>query len=295
MQLTLHQFTWGTHVRHAQSNLESYMKLATYVHKGVSRAGVVEAGEIFPLLQDMLSTIVGGQTQVAEGASVLLSDIALQPPLLNPPRIFGIGLNYVEHAAESQMKVQDVPTVFMKLTSSITGPEMPIFLPPQATQPDYEAELAVVIGKGGRNIAATAWEEHVFGYTILNDVSARGVQLATTQWTLGKSFPSFTPLGPWIVTADEVGDPHALDIECVVAGETLQSANTRDLIFRIPALIEYISSITPLEPGDIISTGTPPGVGLGRTPQRWLKPDEDVVITIEKIGSLRNRTVAVER
>ena len=271
------------------------MKLVTYIHEGILRTGVVREGEVFPLVQDILSTIAGRHTHLAEGASVLLSDVTLQPPLLNPPRIFGIGLNYVEHAAESKMKVQDVPTVFMKLTSSITGPEMQIFLPPQATQPDYEAELAVVIGKGGHNIAAAAWEEYVFGYTILNDVSARGVQLATTQWTLGKSFPSFTPLGPWIVTADEVGDPHVLNIECVVAGETLQSANTRDLIFRIPALIEYISSVTPLEPGDIISTGTPPGVGLGRTPQRWLKPEEDVVITIEKIGSLRNRTVAVER
>src|SRR5271154_2564839 len=195
------------------------MKLVTFIHEGVSRAGVVEEGEVFPLEQGMLSTIAGGQTHVAEGASVLLSDVTLQPPLLNPPRIFGIGLNYVEHAAESRMKVQDVPTVFLKLTSSITGPEMPIFLPPQATQPDYEAELAVVIGKGGHNIAAAAWEKYVFGYTILNDVSARGVQLATTQWTLGKSFPSFTPLGPWIVTKDEVPDPHELDIKLTLSGE----------------------------------------------------------------------------
>jgi len=164
-----------------------------------------------------------------------------------------------------------------------------------SSQPDYEAEMAVVIGKTARRVAAADWQQYVFGYTILNDVSARDVQLATSQWTLGKSFPTFTPMGPAIVTADEVPDPHALAIKLSIDGETLQDANTRDLIFRIPALIEYISAITPLEPGDIISTGTPQGVGLGRTPQRWLKPGEEVVIEIEKLGTLRNRTTAQKR
>jgi 2-keto-4-pentenoate hydratase/2-oxohepta-3-ene-1,7-dioic acid hydratase in catechol pathway len=132
----------------------------------------------------------------------------------------------------------------------------------------------------------------VFGYTIVNDVSARDVQLATSQWTLGKSFPTFTPMGPVIVSKDEVPDPHALDIRLAIDGEVLQDANTRDLIFRIPQLIEYVSGITPLEAGDLISTGTPEGVGLGRTPKRWLRPDEAMVITIEKIGELRNTTRA---
>jgi 2-keto-4-pentenoate hydratase/2-oxohepta-3-ene-1,7-dioic acid hydratase in catechol pathway len=132
----------------------------------------------------------------------------------------------------------------------------------------------------------------VFGYTIVNDVSARGVQLATSQWTLGKSFPTFTPIGPWIVTADEIADPHNLDIRLTLNDEVMQSANTRDLIFKIPDLIAHISSIVPLEAGDVISTGTPPGVGLGRNPQRWLLPDETMIIEIEGIGTLRNRTRA---
>ena len=210
--------------------------------------------------------------------------------MVRPPRVFGIGLNYREHAAESKMAVQSVPTVFMKLASSVVGPDADVLLPPEATQPDYEAELGVVIGKPGHRIDASEWQEHVFGYTVVNDVSARGVQLATSQWTLGKSFPSFTPMGPWIVTQDEVVDPHSLDIHLTLNGEVMQSANTRDLIFRIPQLIAYLSSIVPLEAGDVISTGTPPGVGLGRDPQRWLQPDEAMVIEIESIGILRNRT-----
>jgi 2-keto-4-pentenoate hydratase/2-oxohepta-3-ene-1,7-dioic acid hydratase in catechol pathway len=220
-------------------------------------------------------------------------EVRLLAPLTRPPRIFGIGLNYQEHAAESKMKVQEVPTVFLKLPSSITGPNTNILLPAEATQPDYEAELAVVVGRGGYRIPPEDWERYVFGYTIVNDVSARGVQLATSQWTLGKSFATFTPMGPWIVTKDEIRDPHSLSIRLTLSGEVMQSANTRDLIFRIPQLISYISGIVALEPGDVISTGTPPGVGLGRTPQRWLLPDEEMCIEIEGIGSLRNFTKSI--
>jgi 2-keto-4-pentenoate hydratase/2-oxohepta-3-ene-1,7-dioic acid hydratase in catechol pathway len=226
------------------------------------------------------------------GEEVPLSKVTLLAPLQRPPRIFGIGLNYREHAAESKMAVQSVPTVFLKLSSSITGPDSDVLLWPGATQPDYEAELAVVIGKPGYRILKDDWREHVFGYTIVNDVSARGVQLATSQWTLGKSFPTFTPMGPWIVTADEIEDPHKLDIRLTLNDEVMQSANTRDLIFKVPDLIAYISGIVPLEAGDVISTGTPPGVGLGRNPQRWLLPDETMTIEIEGIGTLRNRTRA---
>jgi 2-keto-4-pentenoate hydratase/2-oxohepta-3-ene-1,7-dioic acid hydratase in catechol pathway len=190
------------------------------------------------------------------------------------------------------MEIPAVPTVFLKLASAIVGPGAPIVLPKNSNQPDYEAELAVVIGKGGFRIAAEAWKEHVFGYTILNDVSARDVQLATSQWTLGKSFPTFCPMGPAIVTADAIADPHALDIRLSIDGVEMQHSNTRELIFRIPELIEYISSITPLEAGDVISTGTPQGVGLGRRPQRWLKPGETVTVSVEGLGTLVNRTVA---
>ena len=221
-----------------------------------------------------------------------LSSVNLIAPIPRPPRIFAIGLNYQKHAAESNMQVQRVPTVFMKLSSSVVGPNHPIVLPKISSQPDYEAEFGVVIGKPGYQISAARAFDHVFGYTIVNDVSARDIQLATSQWTLGKSFPTFTPLGPAITTADEVPDPHALRISLTINGETLQDSNTSDLIFKIPALIEHLSHLTPLEAGDIISTGTPEGVGLGRKPQRCLKPNEEVIITIEKLGSLRNPTVA---
>jgi 2-keto-4-pentenoate hydratase/2-oxohepta-3-ene-1,7-dioic acid hydratase in catechol pathway len=232
------------------------------------------------------------QAKLAKAPRLPLESVKLHAPIQRPPRIFGIGLNYQKHADESKMPVQKVPTVFMKLSSSVVGPDHPIILPRISTQPDYEAEFGVVIGKPGYQIAAEDWQQYVFGYTIVNDVSARDIQLSTSQWTLGKSFPTFTPIGPAITTADEVSDPHSLSIRLTIDGETLQDSNTNDLIFKIPALIAYISSTTPLEAGDIISTGTPEGVGLGRDPKRWLKPNEEVIVTIEKLGSLRNRTVA---
>jgi 2-keto-4-pentenoate hydratase/2-oxohepta-3-ene-1,7-dioic acid hydratase in catechol pathway len=232
------------------------------------------------------------RADAAKLARLPLSSVKLLAPIQRPPRIFAIGLNYQKHADESNMPVQKVPTVFMKLSGSVVGPDQPIVLPKISTQPDYEAEFAFVIGKPGYQIPASSAMDHVFGYTIVNDVSARDIQLATSQWTLGKSFPSFCPLGPAIVTADEVPDPHTLAISLTIYGETLQSSNTNDLIFKIPALIAHLSSLTPLEAGDIVSTGTPEGVGLGRTPKRWLKPNEEVIVTIEKLGSLRNRTVA---
>jgi len=275
------------------------MRLLRYRGKdGAVRAGVTRGdGSIHPLPvrggDDALAYIASGGAMRPGVETVALEEVTLLAPLERPPRIFGIGLNYREHAAESKMVVQSVPTVFMKLASSITGPDTDVLLPPEATEPDYEGELAVVIGEGGYRIAASDWERHVFGYTIVNDVSARGVQLATSQWTLGKSFRTFTPMGPWIVTRDEVGDPHELEIKLTLSGEVMQHANTRDMIFRVPELIAYLSSIIELEPGDVISTGTPPGVGLGRTPKRWLKDGEDMVIEIEKIGTLRNRMRAV--
>jgi 2-keto-4-pentenoate hydratase/2-oxohepta-3-ene-1,7-dioic acid hydratase in catechol pathway len=275
------------------------MKLLRYRGKdGAVRAGVTRGdGKIHPLPvrggDDALAYIASDGAMRPGVETVAIEDVTLLAPLAQPPRIFAIGLNYREHAAESKMAVQSVPTVFMKLASSITGPDTEVLLPSEATEPDYEAELAVVIGEGGYRIAANDWERHVFGYTIVNDVSARGVQLATSQWTLGKSFRTFAPMGPWIVTRDEVGDPHELEIKLTLSGEVMQHANTRDLIFRVPELIAYLSSIVELESGDVISTGTPPGVGLGRTPKRWLKDGEEMAIEIEKIGTLCNRTRVV--
>lgn len=247
---------------------------------------------VLSLIEAGPAALSAAKAAIATAPRVPLSEITLLAPIPRPPRIFAIGLNYASHAAESKMAVQKVPTVFMKLSSAVTGPDQPIVLPKISSQPDYEAELAVVIGKPGYQIDAAKAMEHVLGYTICNDVSARDIQLSTSQWTLGKSFPTFSPLGPAIVTADEIPDPHTLDISLSINGEVLQSANTRDLIFKIPALIEYISSTTPLEAGDIISTGTPEGVGLGRNPQRWLKPGENVCITVERIGQLQNPTAA---
>lgn len=165
------------------------------------------------------------------------------------------------------MPIPSIPTIFTKFGTSVVGPGDTVVLPKKTAQPDYEAEFAFVIGKGGRNIPADSWQEHVFGYMNVNDVSARDIQLATSQWVMGKTFDTFCPMGPWIVTADEIADPHNLDISITVSGEVLQHSNTKHLIFRIPTLIEYLSSVFTLEPGDVISTGTPAGVGFARKPR----------------------------
>lgn len=242
-----------------------------------------------------LAVLSAGFNDADHGASYPaypVADVRLHAPLANPPRIFAIGLNYRDHARESGMELPTTPVIFFKLTTSIVGPGEAIVLPKNSTQPDYEAEFAFVMGKGGYRIPASAWRDHVYGYTIVNDVSARDVQFASTQWSMSKSFPTFCPLGPAIVSADEVADPHALQISLSIDGETLQNSNTRELVFKIPELVEYLSSITPLLPGDIISTGTPPGVGLGRTPKRWLKAGETVTVSVDQLGALTNPVVA---
>jgi 2-keto-4-pentenoate hydratase/2-oxohepta-3-ene-1,7-dioic acid hydratase in catechol pathway len=270
--------------------------------------GVERGGSVLPLRAagygHDLEFFADGEKALAAARSLLAEDVAEAVPLkevqrlspvLKPGKILCVGLNYRDHAVESGMKIPEVPTIFLKLPNAVTGPDAEIVLPADSAQPDYEAELAAVIGVGGRNIPAERWEEHVAGYTILNDVSARDVQLATSQWTLGKSFDTFAPIGPAVVTKDEIPDPHALDIQLSIDGEVLQHSNTRELIFKLPELIAHLSAVVPLEAGDIISTGTPAGVGLGRTPQRWLKPGEEIVIRIQGIGELRNRTVAEKR
>jgi 2-keto-4-pentenoate hydratase/2-oxohepta-3-ene-1,7-dioic acid hydratase in catechol pathway len=220
--------------------------------------------------------------------TIALESVTLLCPLPNPGKLLCVGLNYRDHAIESKMEIPSVPTVFAKFPSAIIGPGDTVRVPPITKKPDYEAELAIVIGIGGRNIPAAKWLDHVFGYTILNDVSARDIQLATTQWILGKSLDTFAPIGPWIVTTDELTDPHSLDIKLSIGGEVLQHSNTRELIFKAPELIAHLSSILPLAPGDIISTGTPAGVGLGHTPPRWLRDGETMTIEIAGIGKLEN-------
>jgi 2-keto-4-pentenoate hydratase/2-oxohepta-3-ene-1,7-dioic acid hydratase in catechol pathway len=276
------------------------MKLVTFVEgSGAPKPGLVVDGGIVDLsaegFKDSLAFLAAAASVQADVAkskpTIALDKVQLRAPVA-PPRIFGIGVNYAEHAAESKTETQAVPTVFIVLSSAVVGPGDNVVLPRASAKVDYEAELAVVIGKPGYQVPAAKAMEHVFGYTIMNDVSARDVQRATTQWSLGKSFPTFAPMGPWIVSKDEVGDPHELDISLTIGGEKLQNSNTSLLIFKVPALIEYISGITPLQVGDVISTGTPAGVGMGRTPQRWLKPGEEMVIEIARIGQLRNPLVA---
>jgi 2-keto-4-pentenoate hydratase/2-oxohepta-3-ene-1,7-dioic acid hydratase in catechol pathway len=221
-----------------------------------------------------------------------LANTTLLSPIPRPSKLICVGLNYRDHAIESNMEIPKVPTIFNKFSSSVIGPGEKIVLPKNSQKPDYEAEFAFIIGKGGRYIAEDCWREHVFGYTIVNDVSARDYQMATTQWLMGKTFDTFAPMGPWIVTADEIKDPHALDIRMTIGGEVLQNSNTRELIFRIPDLITFLSSVFTLEPGDIVSTGTPAGVGFGHKPPRWLRDGDECVVYVEGIGELRNPVVA---
>jgi 2-keto-4-pentenoate hydratase/2-oxohepta-3-ene-1,7-dioic acid hydratase in catechol pathway len=251
---------------------------------------VADVGSLIEEGPDALGKIrnfLGGKTR-----RVPLAAVELLAPLQNPPRIFCLGLAYRDHAIETHQEIPKAPTIFLKLTSALTGPRSAVVLPKLTQQPDYEAEFAFVIGAGGKNISADTWEEHVFGYTIMNDVSARDVQMATSQWSMGKSFDTFAPLGPAIVTKDEVPDPHSLDIKLTIGDEVLQHSNTRELIFRIPDLIAYLSAIAPLRAGDIVSTGTPAGVGLGRTPPRWLRPGETIITQVEGLGQLANPVVA---
>jgi 2-keto-4-pentenoate hydratase/2-oxohepta-3-ene-1,7-dioic acid hydratase in catechol pathway len=280
------------------------MRLVTYKDRDRSiKPGVLLGDEIVDISDraaNIRSLIEGGPDALARLRAFLqgktprtpLAQVELLAPIQNPPHIFCVGLAYRDHAIETHQEIPKVPTIFLKLTSALNGPRSAVVLPKLTQQPDYEAEFAFVIGKGGKNIPAGNAEEHVFGYTIMNDVSARDVQMATSQWSLGKSFDTFAPLGPAIVTKDEVPDPHALDIKLTIGGEVLQHSNTCQLIFRIPDLIAYLSAITPLEPGDIVSTGTPAGVGLGRTPHRWLRPGETIVTEIESLGQLINPVAA---
>ncbi|MGH9433687.1 MAG: fumarylacetoacetate hydrolase family protein [Terriglobia bacterium] len=282
------------------------MRFVTFVRDGSAEVGLVSGENIVSLeaagFPSLLAVIEGGADALqrvrrwiekADADQVIsVNKVRLRAPLPRPPKIICIGLNYRDHAVESKMDIPTVPTVFSKYATAVIGPDDEIVLPKLSSQPDYEAELAVVIGKGGRYIPKSQWREHVFGYTNLNDVSARDYQMATSQWMIGKTFDTFAPMGPAIVTEDEIPDPHVLDIRMIINGEVLQSSNTSQLVFRIPELIEHLSGVFTLEPGDVISTGTPAGVGEARNPPRWLQPGDEVVVQISGLGQLRNRVRA---
>jgi 2-keto-4-pentenoate hydratase/2-oxohepta-3-ene-1,7-dioic acid hydratase in catechol pathway len=216
--------------------------------------------------------------------------VRLLAPVPRPPKIICIGLNYRDHAAESGATVPAEPILFSKYITAVIGPGEPIRLPATSREVDYEAELVVVIGRRGRDVPEADAMGFVAGYTCGNDVSARDYQLkkAGGQWMIGKTFDTFAPMGPALVTPDELGDPHQLPIRCLLNGETVQNSNTSQLIFGVPQLIAYLSHVFTLEVGDVVFTGTPAGVGFARKPPIFLKPDDVVEIRIDGVGSLRN-------
>jgi len=279
------------------------MRFVTFAVDGKPRPGVLSGQTVsdlstagFASLLDFIESGDDGRAKAeklaASGGGYSLDKVKLLAPIPKPRKLICVGLNYRDHAAETNSEIPSVPTIFNKFATAVIAAGDNIVLPKVSKAPDYEAEFAFVIGRGGRNIACADWPKHVFGYTIVNDVSARDYQRATTQWLMGKTFDTFAPIGPWIVSADEIADPHNLDIQLEIGGERLQNSNTRELIFKIPDLIAYLSSVFTLEPGDIVSTGTPAGVGVARKPPRFLRHGDDVVVRIQSIGELRNPVIA---
>jgi 2-keto-4-pentenoate hydratase/2-oxohepta-3-ene-1,7-dioic acid hydratase in catechol pathway len=226
-----------------------------------------------------------------KGLLVPLRTAKLRAPIAHPNKITCVGLNYADHAREGGHEPPPAPIFFLKSHNTICGPGDPIKLPPNSTQVDYEAELAVVIGKRGKRIPESDAHKYIAGYTILNDVSARDMQFSDKQWYRGKSCDTFAPTGPWIVTPDEIPDPHNLRISLTLNGETLQDSNTGNLIFKVPFLISYLSQSVTWEVGDLISTGTPSGVGFARKPPLFMKAGDTVSVTVEGIGTLTDPIV----
>lgn len=218
-------------------------------------------------------------------------EVQLLAPVSRPGKLICIGLNYRDHAAESKMPIPERPIVFSKFTTSIIGHEQTVILPAGSEKSDYEAELAVIIGRRAKGVKPEDALDYVLGYTNLNDVSERGYQFADGQWQRGKSCDTFAPIGPYIATKDEISNPHALSIKLRLNGETLQDSNTDQLIFDIPALIAFLSETITLEPGDVIATGTPPGVGFARNPPIFLKDGDHIEIEVEGLGVLSNSVI----
>jgi len=222
------------------------------------------------------------------------SDLSLEPCVTHPNKIVCVGLNYRKHAEETNAPIPEYPILFNKFSNALTGHGRDVTLPKVSTKVDYEAELVIVIGKTAKNVAKEDAPDYVFGYCCANDLSARDLQGRTTQWMLGKICDGFSPLGPYLVTADEVGDPNGLGIRSFVNGEPRQNSNTSDMIFRCDEIVSYISRHMTLVPGDVILTGTPEGVILGYPKEKrvWLKDGDVVTVEIEKLGKLTNRMVA---
>jgi len=286
------------------------MKLVSFVHNYTTHIGalvtrggeerIIDFSQTDPSLpKDMLSFLSSGKAALAAAQKAIdntsetlaLSEVKLQAPIPRPGKIICIGLNYSDHAAETGQPLPKFPIIFSKYANTVIATGDSIVLPRVTNEVDYEAELGFVIGKTARYVSAANALDYVAGYMPINDVSARDYQNRTSQWTMGKTFDTFAPMGPALVTSDEIPNPGNLKISLTINGETLQNSNTDKLIFGVPQLIEAISEVMTLEPGDIVSTGTPPGVGMARNPKRYMKAGDVVNITIEGLGTLSNPVV----
>lgn len=287
------------------------MKLAAFSFQSEQHIGVIQGenaislnllGEnLFPKClktfiekSDELLPLAGKLIEQNENCYAVfpVSDVKILAPIPFPEKIICVGLNYIDHCRETGMEPPASPVIFSKYANAIVGHNDAVEIPINSNEVDFEAELAVVIGKEAKRISEEEAEEYVFGYTIMNDISARDLQFKDGQWSRGKTADTFAPTGPLIVTKEEAGDPHNLAISLELNGEVMQDSNTSNLIFSVPQIISFLSQSMTLKPGDIIATGTPPGVGMGRTPKVWLKDGDRMSITIENIGTLSNYVIA---
>ena len=279
------------------------MKLLRYGPKGQEKPGLLDAqgsirdlsGEIDDIAGEVLSDAALERLRALdpEGLPLVKGEPRLGPCVGRVGKLVCIGLNYRDHAEESGQPVPEEPVIFMKATSSLSGPDDPVVIPRGSEKTDWEVELAFVIGKEARYVEQADWADYVAGYCVCNDVSERAFQLESTgQWVKGKSADSFAPLGPWMVTRDEIPDPQALEVWLDVDGTRRQTGNTRTMIFPVAELVAYVTRFMSLQPGDVISTGTPPGVGLGHKPPIFLSPGQVMTLGIEGLGAQRQEVVA---
>lgn len=270
------------------------MRLVSFDAGQGERVGVLRGDMVTQLPEpDLITLLAGGEAALtaagrAQGPTHARKDLRLLPPVTRPEKIIGIGLNFRSHAEEAKMEIPPVPVFFTKFNNTLIGHGAAVRIPPISYRIDYEGELAVVVGRTAYQVPAEGAMDCVAGYTVANDVTARDLQFKTSQWTAGKTLDTFCPLGPALVTRDEVPDPHSVPIKVRVGDEELQNGNTSDFIWGIPELIAFLSSLMTLRPGDVILTGTPGGIGASRTPRRWLKAGEVLTTEITGIGVLTN-------